>query len=64
MTEADDHLHTNAIGKMNIQNYSNNNKCAISNFENDLETNERILNLRNIADKAPKLNIEVFSIYI
>jgi hypothetical protein len=58
MTEADDQFNTHGIGNMNIQNY-NNLKYTASTMENDIETNERILLLRNIADRAPKLNLEV-----
>jgi len=57
LTEADDH-HMNNFN-LNIHNYNNINKFILSSFENDPDYNERIVYLRNIVDKAPKLNLEV-----
>ncbi len=58
MTEADEQFNTHAIGNMNIYNYNTNNRYTLSTNEND-EAGERISILRNIVDKAPKLNLEV-----
>ena len=44
---------------MNIHGYNNLNRFVINNYENDQDMSERINHLRNIVDKAPKLNLEV-----
>ena len=55
MTEADDQLNT----YNHIQNFNNINRNIMSNFENENEISERVNHLRNVVDKAPKLNLEV-----
>jgi hypothetical protein len=56
MTEADDNQHSY---NMNIHGYNNLNRFCVNNYENDQDIGERINHLRNIVDKAPKLNLEV-----
>jgi hypothetical protein len=56
MTEADDNQHSY---NMNIHGYNNLNRFCVNNYENDQDMGERINHLRNIVDKAPKLNLEV-----
>lgn len=57
MTEADDNCQNTY--NMNIHGYNNLNRFVINNYENDQDMSERINHLRNIVDKAPKLNLEV-----
>ena len=61
MTEADDNQHSY---NMNLHGYNNINRFVVSsnNYENEQEMGERINHLRNVADKAPKLNLEVISL--
>jgi hypothetical protein len=58
MTEADDNQHSY---NMNLHGYNNFNRFVVSSnsYENEQEIGERINHLRNVADKAPKLNLEV-----
>jgi hypothetical protein len=55
LTEADEQLNT----YNHLHNYNNINRNIMSNFDNETEMSERINNLINVVDKAPKLNLEV-----
>ncbi len=62
MTEADENHHgidQNLVNIDQLKSKTNISRFLMSGFENDSESNDRIISLNNVVDKAPKMNLEV-----